>query len=146
MERLTRFGAGERSGMIGEGVRNDVETLGGYPEGAELVGLELRNGDHCVESTERESLELFVRSVLQATTGKTVYGGYYRHTGLTSGMATYEIRSVTMCMHYVYAAAIAESADERALLKIAASWHDQRHQLDVCLLEQGREIPAISRR
>jgi hypothetical protein len=123
-----------------------VKALGGYTGGSELVGLELRNGDHRVESSEHEALELFVRAVLPVATGKTVYGGYYWHSRLSARMTTHDIRSVTVCMHYVYAASAAELSNERALAKIATPRHEEWRQLHTRVLERSREIPAITGR
>ena len=108
-----------------------------------MVGLELRNGHHCVESTECDALESFVGAVLQAATGKTVYGGYYRHPRRMAGSTAYQIRSVTVCMHYVYAARTAESPNELLLSKIASAAHDQWHQLHVRVVERGGEVPPV---
>jgi hypothetical protein len=121
VERSPSLGAAKGSCMSGEGIGNDVQSLSGYAGRAELVGLELRNDDDGVESSEGEALELLVHAVLPTATGKTVYGGYYGHSRLAARMSTHDIGPVTVCMHYVYAARAAERPDERALVEVAAA-------------------------
>ena len=128
-----------------EGIGDDMEALVRNAAGAELIGLRSRDGDDGIESAEDESLEGFIRAVLQSATGKTVYGGYYWNFQFVPSVSAYDIRPVTMCVDDVYGSRAAKAPNERQLAQVAAPGDDERHQLHVRVLERGGKVPPVSR-